>query len=80
MTIIEHLNTLPEPYKSEALINLKNNPRYLVRKDIKVPYLGQAIDFAFCWDRTPQGDKYWRDIRYKADRNGIMSYKKYLKV
>lgn len=79
MTIIEHLNTLPEPYKSEALVNFKNNPRYLVKKDIKVPYLGQAIDLAFCWDETPQGHTYWQVLKIKADRNEIMSYKKYLK-
>jgi hypothetical protein len=59
-TIREHLNDLPEPYRTEALENAHATDGSLdVSKDIS---LKDALQSAFIWSMSPQDDKYWRDF------------------
>jgi hypothetical protein len=62
-TIEEHLERLPEPYRSQALENLEKYPRTLgVGIVIIDPPIAQVIREAFIWAQTPQGFHYWEDL------------------
>ena len=57
-TIIDYLNTLPEPYKTQAINNTgdKNLNR-------KVKSLNEALMSAFPWQGSPEGYRYWFQLR-----------------
>lgn len=54
MTIEEHLKTLPEPYRSQALHNM-----WWERKDDQVKTVSRALGSAFTWYKSPEGISYW---------------------
>jgi len=49
------LEQLPEPYRSEALANQTDF-------ETEVHSMWAAVDFAFAWDGTPQGEDYWSEL------------------
>jgi hypothetical protein len=55
-TIREHLNDLPEPYRTEALANNRHQFNWDVVYEDDV---SEAILGAFNWSDTPQGYEYW---------------------
>lgn len=64
-TIEEWLNTLKEPYRSEALgVCIKS------RLDKQVNSLYNAIDAMVTWSNTKGGDDYWSPIHDTLMRNG----------
>lgn len=56
-TIREWLETLPEPYRSDALGNAPKSVLHITYR-----CLDHAISGAFLWSRTPQGYCYWESI------------------
>ncbi len=57
-TIKEHLETLPEPYRSQALENY--NPRFLGDDPPqKFEQVSEALIYAFDWTESPEGEEYW---------------------
>jgi hypothetical protein len=54
---------LPEPIKMQFLRNL--NVRYFHYKDYSKT-IAEAIETAFAWDETPEGESYWGDIFDRA--------------
>jgi hypothetical protein len=75
-TITQWLQTLPEPYRSQAL----NQPEALRFREYphsqECDSLNEAINNAFLWKGTEQGQDYWLDIAERAetdefDRLGI---------
>ena len=56
-TVKEWLETLDEPYRSQALENL--NPQYA---DILENDLIDALSGAFDWGDSPEDFEYWEDI------------------
>ena len=63
-TILEWLNQLPEPYKSQAIENTKNDDPFSGNEI--VDSLWKAIDGGFLWSSTPQGSDYWFEITARA--------------
>ena len=61
-TIKEWLETLPEPYRSEAIANMPDTA-----KDHLECCLGDAIEGAFTWAESKQGYGYWLDIVDRAE-------------
>lgn len=59
-TIREHLNDLPEPYRTEALENAKNSKPNT--EDAIVESKIEAIESAFIFIATPQGINYWNNF------------------
>lgn len=59
-TIREHLNDLPEPYRTEALENAKNSKPSTLHAMEKS--MSGAITGAFLFHETPQGADYWFDL------------------
>ena len=59
-TIKEWLEELPEPYKTQALTNMKNFALYA--GEYEVTSLDKAIEWAFYWGQTPEGLSYWDDL------------------
>ena len=56
-TILQHLQDLPEPYRSQALKNM-----WWEDKDNRYPTLEKALSNAFKWSKSPQKYKYWHNI------------------
>lgn len=56
-TVKEWLEELPEPYRSQAL---KNTKEELLK--IEEVSADQAVFGAFRWDKTPQGFQYWDSL------------------
>ena len=56
-TIREWLTELPEPYRTEALENMEKSVP--CEGDRLVSKKSEAIDIAFLWPNTPQGNQYW---------------------
>ena len=62
-TAIEHFNTLPEPYKSEALEALNIFPLYIkLGVNEKYATILIALTHSFQWGKTPQGFEYWENL------------------
>lgn len=56
-TILEHLNQLPEPYRTQAINNTsKEDYNYTAKDRI------DAITKAFFFHKTPEGSNYWADF------------------
>ena len=58
--IKEWLEELPEPYRSEAI---KNTQARMLDHIPEAHTLGEVLDVAFAWYNTPQGQKYWSNLR-----------------
>lgn len=58
-TIKEWLETLPEPYREQALNNSKEMN---ITLNSKVERLTSAISFSFIWSNSPEGFDYWWDL------------------
>lgn len=57
MTIVEWLNLLDEPYKTQALLKLRED-----RRTRRVTRMSEAINQAFTWSESSQGRDYWSDL------------------
>ena len=67
MTIIEYLNILPEPYKTQALENYNTSFDRFNEYGSEGYSLFEAINWAFQWDKSPEGHDYWDDTQKKAE-------------
>ena len=76
-TILEWLNELPQPYKSQAIYNFQehlkrykftNEERYTELSIKRCEYMSDAITASSHWSVTPQGQEYWCDLydKYEA--------------
>lgn len=52
-SIEQHLNELPEPYRTKAL-------KYMEPKVVQTQ--STAIDYAFDWNKTEEGFHYWEEL------------------
>jgi tryptophanase len=59
-TILEWLQELPEPYRSEAIENVSKTKRIEKRKCLE-----DALLSAFPWEETKQGGEYWNNLHTK---------------
>ena len=59
-TIREHLETLPEPYRSQALENIDERDQ-----DLPEISLRGALLKGFFWYDAPQGGHYWIDVYHR---------------
>lgn len=67
MNTIKHwLNTLPDPYKEQALKNTSKS-----RLDKTTSSLSVALTQAFIWSETPEGINYWNDVKFKAQKGTL---------
>jgi hypothetical protein len=57
-TIKEYLETLPEPYRSQALKNTYKIHLDEAGKDS----VGHALKSAFFWESSPEGHDYWENF------------------
>lgn len=71
-TIEEWFNTLIEPIRTQALINVGSG------KSHKADSMVAALNY-FIWSNTPQGNMYWDNVYYNINKYTIQSYQKYLK-
>lgn len=65
-TIKEWYETLPEPYKSQALKNCFKNRLTNTRSS-----LAGAIMEGLSWSSTPEGGEYWKSLYHKAEKGTI---------
>lgn len=79
-TIEEWLLGLPPGYSNRALENAKNHPRYDVTG--KTNAMADAINRAFSWAKTPEGDQFWNkifmaysDVEYMGDGKEVNTSK-----
>jgi len=65
-TVLEWLEMLPEPIRSQAIENWENDNEY--EPSAMRPTLANALALAFDWGGTPkdQGYEYWRNIKDRA--------------
>jgi hypothetical protein len=63
-TIREHFEGLPEPYRSQAVENLRNFPLKGYNLDTTVPTQATAVN-SFFWHETPEQSSYWLDVLKK---------------
>ena len=62
-TILQHLESLPEPYRSQALDNSRRWPIPSANHKLdRVGTMSGSIASAFYWARTPQGLDYWSGV------------------
>lgn len=59
----EWFNGLPEPFCSQAIENLEKDDIQMNRP--VATSLSNALIFAFSWNKTPEGAKYWIDVMKK---------------
>lgn len=64
LTIRQHLETLPSPYREWALENMEKDPDRDYCFDPHEDVLDALLD-AFTWGGSPQGDKFW-DMVYSS--------------
>jgi len=63
-TTKQWLESLNEPYKSEALSNMIKGV-----SDAKVKTMSEALLTAFPWNHTKQGFQYWDELFRQAIKN-----------
>lgn len=63
-TIREWLEELPEPYRTQALENMKNDkpPTNPDEPPVTGNTLDSALEEAFIWYKSPQNRTYWFDV------------------
>lgn len=59
MTLLNHLESLPEPYRTKALNNARNFEGWENRKDRHEVTRFAALASAFIWHHSPEGFNYW---------------------
>jgi hypothetical protein len=60
-TIREHFEQLQEPFRSQALENLRRLPANINPDDES---LSEALAAGFWWGDSPQGYQYWKDVYF----------------
>ena len=58
-TVMQHLQRLPEPYRTQALENIDNREDATIRYELNIH---ESICSAFIFCETPQGNAYWNII------------------
>jgi hypothetical protein len=61
-TIIEHLNELPEPYRTEALNETEKQGRDLSEYQDFCKDKEFAVMLAFDWSKSMKGEDYWSEL------------------
>lgn len=78
-SIVELLEELPEPYRTQALLN-NDDAAGNLWKIVSDNTIACALSWAFAWSFSPQGSDYWKDVCEKLKNNiPLISYHKYLK-
>ncbi len=78
MTIRDIFEHLPEPYRTQALVNLANSnwgmsdKRYSGDLTRPIEVVTWAIGNAFSWASTPEGSRYWSDLNEKYYRGELV--------
>lgn len=67
MTILEGINGLAEPYRSQAI----ENREQLGSDDNEVDNLSQALLGAFLWHDSPEGNDYWSKYNERLIKLGL---------
>lgn len=57
---IDVLNKLPSPIKEEAIMNSRD---WFLDGEADTELPSEAIQYAFLWYNTKQGESYWRKIQ-----------------
>jgi hypothetical protein len=63
MTILEALNALQEPYRTQAIENtpeLFKGPKPTYNNQVES--ISYAVANAFLWHESPQGHQYWENL------------------
>lgn len=68
---MEWLNELPEPQRSRAIENTKNDKDYT--GDTEQDSLSEALVQAFIWGDAPERWKYWGDVYDKIKEDEARS-------
>jgi hypothetical protein len=61
-TVEQWLNTLEEPYKSQALFYAMQRNFWSLRSIQSVDSLREAVTVSFIWETTEQGWQYWLQV------------------
>lgn len=78
MTIRDIFKHLPEPYRTQALVNLENsswgmsNKKYSGDLTRLVDIVTWAIGNGFSWSGTPEGGSYWSNLNEKYYRGELV--------
>lgn len=72
MTVIKWLETLPEPYRTEALANIKSSKSSSDAAFYawEPSNLSSAISGSLIWSYTPQGFSYWLAVSVWGEGGG----------
>jgi hypothetical protein len=62
LTYAQWINLLPEPYKSQAWFNIKDQNWSSWSPNGITSEPKDAINYAFVWENTIEGQKYWRQL------------------
>lgn len=65
-TIREWLETLEEPYRTQAIRNISPG---LAGYPKKFKRLSTVLKGAFLWAKSSEKDKYWRKLCYKIEKD-----------
>ena len=57
--ILQHLEELPEPYRTQAIENYENPELEFPKRKAACKTVMDALEVAFDWERSPQGNDYW---------------------
>lgn len=68
MTILEHLSTLPAPYRTEIFEEIAKQKTEGRLTEI-VDTTDAAVDRAIAWDKSKKGGIYWLNL-YRGIRDG----------
>lgn len=58
-TIKQWLNTLPSPYREQALTNTNKD---VLKENPSIPDLECALLSSFVWSKSPEGKLYWSNL------------------
>jgi alpha-galactosidase len=68
MTFREHIEFLPEPYRSKMLVNTEQETLDSEANEYHEHSKAGIVASAFTWDNTPEGFNYWRDFYRELDK------------
>jgi hypothetical protein len=71
MTIVEWLNLLDEPYRTQSLLNVRED-----RRTRMVDIMSDAINLGFTWSDTSQQHEYWKALCDEYRRKEETEYDK----
>jgi hypothetical protein len=67
-TYREYFCMFPEPYRTQAITNMLNEPSRKDSIDDIAPSNREALRCGFCWFATPEKREYWQSFWEKLDK------------